>query len=167
MLENSSEEESEATNDVNKNGGQSCKKSKNDLDELKEVKCDDGLVNKEAEDLSDEQVVDKSQNMIRFDCVEELKDKKDDYFTIDLNDREYSSSFKPDQNEFLSNFNNLDLSNISNIMNVSNVSNLSNAPNVTSQKPSNADDFLDISANSDEIEIFNKNELDKKHNQTI
>ena len=184
--DSSEEEESDATNgrntEINVKSTTGC--PANDDDELKEVKVLDEVAggedgeqpNQSGARLQSESVLG-HENMIQFDAEadakpsEELKERSQkDFLTIDLGESEFgrsytdgcvngvSSSLK--SNELL---NKLNISNISNITDILNASN--NSRNSIGQNKSANEESSDT---SDEIEIFNKNQLEHaSHNRTI
>lgn len=183
---NSSEEEFDATTERNNNEPNG---KLNDLkeDALNEAGCDgpikkevsfnDGLLT--SSPTKSPPTASRNENMIQFDDkLEQKLDAKEnlnenqlkrslngkrDFLTIDLDDdtefvtSNISSSLK--NNEMINSFN---ISNISNILNVSNSSKHNTSANQNNKEFSN-EDVIDISGDSDEVEIFNKND----HNRTV
>lgn len=193
--DSSDEEESDANNERNTeitNVKSSAAAEPANDDELKEVKVLDEAgdageqLNQSDARLQSEPVV-RHENMIQFDAEaygkpasEELMERsRKDFLTIDLDENEFSRSYTDGcvdgvssslkNSELLNKLNISNISNISDILNASNASENSRnsfAPNKLSSKSANEE--ANSSDNSDEIEIFNKNQLDHgSHNRTI
>lgn len=192
LLETNCSSDEESDNERN-NNGKSNKCINDQTDILKEVKVDKQLSNSLIRIETGKEHVDKqsnksenseskdlkNENMIQFDnedgqLTKSVNKSKNDFLTIDLVDVDnepnrnfkrvstdmelmngISSSFKDDEM-----LNRLNISNISDILNISNSSN--------QNKTADTDEVL--TDNSDEIEIFNKQQFTKNnsgHNRTI
>ena len=190
----SSEEESDLNNERNTaiNVKSTAGDSVND-DELKEVKVLSGDTLATGEEQPNKSQLQSGslpavryENMIQFDSEvvvkpsEELNERsRKDFLTIDLGKNEFSRSYpEPNYTEGLNGVssslknselpNKLNISNISDILNASNASNNSKNSLNPNKSSSGGNEEQSSSDNSDEIEIFNKKQLDHaSHNRTI